>query len=68
MRFFLNTQEEVMDPQNKNDMADERTEEYPAQEKVASSEEAATMLPAEQVYAERLGETDKEDQAQGFIP
>ncbi len=47
-----------------------RTEEHPAQEKSRFDEQDVHMLPAEQVYAERLNETrqDGDPAAPAFIP
>lgn len=59
-----------MVPQNKSTMDDERTEELPAQEKVASGFEPAPALSAEQAYAQRFAETSPNGHIpdQGYIP
>ena len=59
-----------MVPENKSVSDAERTQELPAQEKVASGDQAAVTLSAEQVYAQRFSETplDESVQIQGFIP
>jgi hypothetical protein len=46
-----------MNPQYKAIFDDERTEELPAQERVAAGGESDLALSAEQVYAQRLAET-----------
>ena len=45
-----------MNPQYKTILDDERTEELPAQERVATGGEAGLILSADQVYAQRLAE------------
>ncbi len=45
-----------MNPQQKTNL-DERTENLPAQERVAAGEELGLALSADQVYAQRLAET-----------
>jgi hypothetical protein len=59
-----------MDPKSKAILNDERTEELPAQERVAASGESDLALSAEQVYAQRLAETmlNGEVAAPAFIP
>ena len=56
-----------MEPQNK---FGERTEVFPAQEKVAASDETVLPLSAEEVYAQRFAEplTNENSHVQGFIP
>ena len=46
-----------MNPQSKVISNVERTEELPAQERVAAGGEAGIALSADQVYAQRLAET-----------
>ena len=46
-----------MNPQCKAVLDDERTEELPAQERVAAGGESGLALSADQVYAQRLAET-----------
>ena len=46
-----------MNPQYKAILDDERTEELPAQERVAAGGEPSLALSADQVYAQRLAET-----------
>jgi len=46
-----------MKPQSKAILDAERTEELPAQERVAAGEESGLALTADQVYAQRLAET-----------
>ena len=59
-----------MVPQNKVVFENERTEELPAQERVATSGEVGSALSAEQVYAQRLAENplNGEVAAPTFIP
>ncbi len=59
-----------MIPQTKVILDVERTEELPAQERVAAGGESGLALSAEQVYAQRLAETplDGEISAPTFIP
>ena len=45
-----------MNPQCKTILDDERTEELPAQERVATFGETDLVLSADQVYAQRLAE------------
>ena len=45
-----------MNPQSKAILEDERTEELPAQERVAAGGESGLALSADQVYAQRLAE------------
>jgi hypothetical protein len=45
-----------MDPQNKTILDEERTEELPAQERVAAGGESDLALSADKVYAQRLAE------------
>ena len=56
--------------QNKSNSENERTESFPAQEKVAQGQDDSVQLSAEQVYAQRLAETQKHgsDHTQGFVP
>jgi hypothetical protein len=46
-----------MNPQPKTILNDERTEELPAQERVAAGGESGLALSADQVYAQLLAET-----------
>jgi hypothetical protein len=46
-----------MNPQTKAILEAERTEELPAQERVAAGGESGLVLSADQVYAQRLAET-----------
>ena len=46
-----------MNPQSKAILDVERTEELPAQERVAAGGESGLSLSADQVYAQRLAET-----------
>ena len=57
-------------PVNKAILGNERTEELPAQERVATGGEAGSALTAEQVYAQRLAEKplNGEVAAPSFIP
>ena len=59
-----------MIPQNKSILDGERTEELPAQEKVASAAETPPALSAEQAYAQRFAEAplNGDVYTQGFIP
>jgi hypothetical protein len=59
-----------MDSDDKLLMDTVRTEALPAQEKVASGENAGLFVTAEQVYAQRIAETPLNGsiQTQGFIP
>ena len=59
-----------MDPQNKAILEGERTEELPAQERVAAGGESGLALSADQVYAQRLAETPLNGNvaAPAFIP
>jgi hypothetical protein len=59
-----------MAPENKSISDTERTQELPAQEKVASGDQVTITLSAEQVYAQRFSEVplDESVQIQGFIP
>jgi len=60
-----------MTPQNKSISNGERTEELPAQEKVASAVETPPALSAEQAYAQRLTDAPQNGAdifTQGFIP
>jgi len=59
-----------MIPQNKSILDGERTEELPAQEKVASAVETPPALSAEQAYAQRFAESSLNGDVytQGFIP
>ena len=47
-----------MNPQYKAVLDDERTEELPAQERVATGGETGLALSADQVYAQRLAEIE----------
>jgi len=53
-----------MNPQTKAILDAERTEELPAQERVAAGGESGLMLSADQIYAQRLAETP----SNGAIP
>ena len=59
-----------MNPQSKAVLDDVRTEELPAQERVAAGGESGLALSADQVYAQRLAETplNGEVAAPAFIP
>jgi hypothetical protein len=59
-----------MIPQSKSNSDDERTEELPAQEKVASGVETSPALSAEQAYAQRFAEAplNGDVYTQGFVP
>jgi hypothetical protein len=59
-----------MNPQSKAILDAERTEELPAQERVAAGGESGLALSADQVYAQRLAETplNGEIAAPTFIP
>jgi hypothetical protein len=59
-----------MNPQSKAILEDERTEELPAQERVAAGGESGLALSADQVYAQRLAETplNGDISAPAFIP
>ena len=59
-----------MYPQCKAILDDERTEELPAQERVATGGESGLALSADQVYAQRLAEIplNGEVAAPSFIP
>jgi hypothetical protein len=70
MRFCLTGQGEVMNPQSKAVLDAERTEDLPAQERVATGGETGLELSADQVYAQRLAENLPNDNisASIFIP
>ena len=59
-----------MNPQTKAILDDVRTEELPAQERVAAGGESGLALSADQIYAQRLAETplSGEVAAPAFIP
>jgi hypothetical protein len=59
-----------MIPKKKVNLKIERTEQLPAQEKVASSVDAGPPLSADQVYIQRLSEdrTAENGSNAGFIP
>ena len=59
-----------MNPQSKAVLDVERTEELPAQERVAAGGESGLALSADQVYAQRLAETplNGDISAPTFIP
>ena len=59
-----------MNPKPKVILDDERTEELPAQERVAAGGESGLALSADQVYAQRLAETPLNGaiSAPAFIP
>jgi hypothetical protein len=59
-----------MNPQSKTILDVERTEELPAQERVAAGGELGLALSADQVYAQRLAETplNGEVAAPAFVP
>jgi len=60
-----------MNPQNKSISDGERTEQLPAQEKVASGLETPPTLSAEQAYAQHLADPSlnrADAYTQGFIP
>ena len=59
-----------MNPQTKYDLDGERTEEQPAQERLAVSGESGLQLSAEQIYAQRLAESSLNGDVPGavFIP
>jgi hypothetical protein len=68
--LFNQSKEERMDPKNKAILDEERTEELPAQERVAAGGESDLVLSAETVYAQRLAEIplNGEVAAPAFIP
>ncbi len=59
-----------MNPQAKINLNAERTEELPAQERVAAGGESGLALSADQIYAQRLAETplNGDISAPAFIP
>ena len=59
-----------MNPKSKAILDEERTEELPAQERVAAGGESGLVLSADQVYAQRLAETPLNGSvsAHTFIP
>ena len=62
--------DQVVVPQNKSIRQDGRTEDLPAQERLTFNAQDATLLSAEQVYAQRLNETrpDGDLSTPTFIP